>query len=439
MLPARKWARNLIGMTPRDATPALPSEIETEALFPAGTRYRLPRRRMGMIALLPFLGGIATFAFMVFWTRGFVGGLVGLFGPAVMLAGLVAAPGFFAACCAIAIGLAMVAGRSEIEVSAGELRLIERLGPFRYRWKANTADLVRLTITKGPTSDETTSPNAAAFLNLGAIRVERTIGKPLWAAMAYPFAILRPLADTLAVECATETHSFDNRDAPPAVKVIAVVEEQPEPDDALAPGLRCPHMPTQPAGSKVALEAVPEGVTLLVPPAGVIRGSSGLFFFAITWLGFMTIFSFAFGLAFLNGKARNILSMWEVVGIVAFIGAFWAVGIGLMLTAVNLGRRQAALAVANGRLMIVQTSLFGTKKREWACEDLRRIGIGPSGMSVNDVPVLELQIHPHDAKKHGMLAGRETQELAWMATVLRDAGKVGAVTQQPRAEHDVDG
>lgn len=292
------------------------------------------------------------------------------------------------------------------------------------------ADLVRLTITKGPTSDETTGPNAAAFLDLGAIRVERVAGKPLWAAMAYPFALLRPLADTLAGECATEAHSFDNRDAPPAAKVIAVVEEEPEPDDAFAPGLRCPHVPSQPAGSKVTWEEVPAGVTLLVPPAGVIRGSSGLFFFAITWLGFMTIFSFAFGLASLTGEARNIRSMWEVVGIVAFIGAFWSVGIGLMLTAVNLGRRQAALAVANGRLMIVQAGLFGTKKREWACENLRRIGIGPSGMSVNDVPVFELQIHPHDEKKHGMLAGRETQELAWMATVLRDAAKVGTAAQE---------
>jgi len=417
-------------MTPRDATPALPAEIEIEDIFPAGTRYRLPRRRMGMIALLPFLGGIAILAFMVVWTRGFVGGCVGLFGPAGMLAGLVAAPGFFAACCAIAIGPAMVAGRSEIEVSAGELRLTERLGPFRYRWKANTADLLRLTITKGLTSDEATGPNAAAFLDLGAIRVERATGKPLWGAMAYPFALLRPLADTLAVECATEAHSFDNRDAPPAAKVIAVVEEQPELDDALAPGLRCPHVPSQPAGSKVTLEEVPGGVALLVPPAGVIRGSSGLFFFAITWLGFMTIFTFLFGFAFLNGAAQNIQSIWEIVGVVAFMGAFWSIGIGLMLTALNLGRRQAALAVANGRLMIVQTSLFGTKKREWACENLRRIGIGPSGMSVNDVPVLELQIHPHNEKKHGMLAGRETQELAWIATVLRDAGKVGTAARQ---------
>ena len=407
-------------MTPRDATPALPAEIEIEGIFPAGTRYRLPRRRMGTIALLPFLGGMAVLAFMFFWTRGFVEGLVALVGPAGMLAGLVAAPLSFAACCAMVIGLALMAGRSEIEVSEGELRLIERLGPFRHRRKAKTADLSRFTITTGPTSDETAGSNVAAFLDLGAIRVERATGKPLWAAMAYSFELLRPLADTLAVECGPESHSFDSRDAPPTVKVIEVVEEEPEPEDALAPGLRCPHVPDRPAGSQVTLEAVPGGVTLLVPPAGVMRGSSGLFFFAIVLLGFMTIFTSGLGFAFLNGKAPNITGIWEVVGTSAFIGAFWSVGIGLMLTAVNLGRRQAALAVANGRLMVVQTSLFGTRKREWACDNLRKIGIGPSGMSVDDVPVLELQIHPHHGKKRGMLAGRETQELAWMATVLRE-------------------
>jgi hypothetical protein len=339
----------------------------------------------------------------------------------------------------MAIGLALVAGRSEIEVSAGELRLIERLGPLRYRRKVKTADVCRFTITTVPKSDETTGPSAAAFSDVGAIRIERTTGKPLWGAMAYPFELLSPLADTLAVECATEAQSSLGRDGPSAVKVIEVVEDEPEPGDALAPGLRCPHVPYQPAGSKVTLEAVPEGVTLLVPPAGVIRGSFGLFFFAIMWLGFLTIFTSVLGFAFLNGKAWNIQSMWEVVGIVAFIGAFWSVGIGVMLMAVNLGRRQAALAVANGRLMIVQASLFGTKKHEWACDNLRTIGIGPSGMSVNDVPVLELQIHPHHEKKHGMLAGRETQELAWIATVLRDAGQVGASATEPRAEHDVEG
>ena len=39
-------------------------------------------------------------------------------------------------------------------------------------------------------------------------------------------------------------------------------------------------------------------------------------------------------------------------------------------------------------------------------------------MTVNDRPVPELQVHPRDGKKFGMLAGRDTAELEWLATVL---------------------
>jgi hypothetical protein len=42
-------------------------------------------------------------------------------------------------------------------------------------------------------------------------------------------------------------------------------------------------------------------------------------------------------------------------------------------------------------------------------------------MAVNDVPIIELQIHPVSGKKAGFFAGRDEQELLWMATELRRA------------------
>jgi hypothetical protein len=40
---------------------------------------------------------------------------------------------------------------------------------------------------------------------------------------------------------------------------------------------------------------------------------------------------------------------------------------------------------------------------------------------MNDEPVLELQIYSANGKKEGMLAGRDDEELRWMASRLRRA------------------
>lgn len=52
--------------------------------------------------------------------------------------------------------------------------------------------------------------------------------------------------------------------------------------------------------------------------------------------------------------------------------------------------------------------------------------MGPSGLTVNNRPVLELQVHPKQGSKFGVLSGRDHGELRWMATVLRRALKVPA-------------
>jgi hypothetical protein len=110
--------------------------------------------------------------------------------------------------------------------------------------------------------------------------------------------------------------------------------------------------------------------------------------------------------------------------VLLFVALFWLIGIGLLLGGINMGRRQAGLAVAGGTLMILQTGLFGKKHREWPLSDLSSIRVGPSGMEVNDVPVLQLQIHDADGKQVGLLAGRSDEELEWLAHELRTAAQL---------------
>jgi hypothetical protein len=97
-----------------------------------------------------------------------------------------------------------------------------------------------------------------------------------------------------------------------------------------------------------------------------------------------------------------------------------------------MGRRTAMFAVAAGNLLVMQKGLFGTKKREWAVDDISHIALGPSGMKVNDRDVLQLQIHAA-GEKLGLLTGRDVAELEWLACELRSAWRAARSPDQPHA------
>jgi hypothetical protein len=112
----------------------------------------------------------------------------------------------------------------------------------------------------------------------------------------------------------------------------------------------------------------------------------------------------------------------------------------LLLTSINLGRRNAAIAVAGGTLMVIQKGLFRTKQREWPLEHVGAIDAGPSGIEVNDRPLLELQIYDQDGDKFAVLGGRSDAELHWLAGILREVIHVprdlGDGVPAPPAHHE---
>ena len=166
-----------------------------------------------------------------------------------------------------------------------------------------------------------------------------------------------------------------------------------------------------PAGSRITIDRFPDGLTIQIPPAG-LRGTKGLFFVAIFWNVFMGIFSPLFLGSILAGQQKQV---GAAIGLTAFLSLFWLVGIGLFLAALNMARRRAVLAVTGGTLMVLQTGLFGSKQRDFLPGDVEVFRVGPSGMTVNDKPVLELQIIDGGSDKMGLLAGRSDDELHWRA------------------------
>jgi hypothetical protein len=155
-----------------------------------------------------------------------------------------------------------------------------------------------------------------------------------------------------------------------------------------------------------------------------------MFLFALVWNGFMTVFTSAVVCGGLNAENQPDETALWVFPLV--LSLFWVVGIGMLLAVVNMGRRRAMFAIAAGKLLVMQQGIFGTKQREWAVDEIDNIATGPSGMKVNDRDVPQLQIFA-SGEKLGLLTGRDTQELEWLACELRGAWRAARSPDQPHA------
>ncbi len=260
-------------------------------------------------------------------------------------------------------------------------------------------------------------------------------GKPRLAALGYPSQWLEPLAYELAQQAQlAAVDPFGIQPTPDAP--LVVVEGPPL---AIAQRERF----EQPADSRILVTELPNGWTFEVPPAGLRKGSAGLFAFSCIWLGIIMLIT---GIAVTAIFQPQPQAANDGRGfMLLFLIPFWLVGIALLLLAIHLGRRQANLVVADSRVLISQTGLLRTTCRSWEPGELSSVQIGSSGMETNDKPVLELQLFGRDGKKFGLLGGRDESELEWLATLLRQAlglslpstGDVGTmdVEQQPATSH----
>ncbi len=393
-----------------------------------GYVHSFPPRDLGKarglgVAFIIF--GLFTTAFMTFWMIGPIrsgwnnGDNIEWF-PIIF--GLLGTPGIVVGLGLIFFGFGIVNNwlRCEVIVSGDTLTSIERVGPLRWKRKRPLADVERFVLTDAMSSRNAQDSEVeipASLQNLAAIRVEGDTIKPMLLAPGFSRALLEPFAKQLAeaagakvptrlVDHSTTTH-------------IEVVNE--EPGSKADPDTENPLVFEQPVDSTVVFQGRSDGVSFAVPPAGLFKGSKGLFAMAILWNGIIGLV--AGGIAYGHFKdGDKINDLWIPA---LFISAFVAVGVGLLMAAINMGRRQAAIVTRGGELMIKRTGPFKSRDDAWRAEELSAIRVGPSGMSVNDVPVMELQIHPKEGKKTGLLSQLDDEELDWIAAHLRKALKVG--------------
>jgi hypothetical protein len=211
------------------------------------------------------------------------------------------------------------------------------------------------------------------------------------------------LADRLHAEASETTE---------VATAVPVVDVYSEPQDEI-------ERLERPAQSKIEYEEIGGGFTLTVPPRGLRRGSHGLFTFGVIWCVFTTVLAVVMIPAILLSEPKpDDGPKWLVV---PFFALFIAAGIGMLLAAIHMGRRSAALAVSGNSLMVIQISIFGTKQREWKLKDLVTARVGASGMEVNDRPIMQVQIVPREGKPLGLMTGHDDADLEWVATLVRRA------------------
>lgn len=338
-------------------------------------------------------------------------------------------------------GLVSFFGHREIEVNATHLLTVERCGPFwrSKRWKVENIGSFEIKPLATPKEGESPPP-IDIVSEFNALLVHPRGGKQGMLAWGYPIPLLVAVAQALSKQCnrAAEVKGFAEAKSEEhdvvyvygagvgKAKIATAqsidgdsdIDEDDEFDDDWEEEESDPHAPVvAPPGTTIRLDRLADGeLTITIPPAGVWKGSKGLFFFGLLWCGVMVLFTSMIVLAWTNGPQGKKDMPWFAPVI---FGLFWLVGIGMLLGAINMGRRRAAIALVGGQLMAIQTGLFGSKKREWSLEDLQDIRVGPSGMEVNKQPINELQIVDNKNSKFGFLSERDDEELRWLAWELR--------------------
>lgn len=385
-----------------------------------GVRYELPHRSSKALRtagwVLVGIGGFVT-AFMLFWMnwpfRDFLreNGVGRWFSLAFALTGLI---GLLPGLGMLLGGMGVLAGLSHcaVEVAGTEIKLIERCGLLRWSWTRKIADMTQLYLSCDPAPTDAMDGGTPPSSRSSRIEGISTVGKDektsgLIIAAAYPRTVLQALitelSDKTGLPIVRDEDFLDDEDEANLDPVEAA---------AIHDRLSSEHPPK----TDIVLQNLPDGVGLSVPPSGLWKGTKGIFLFVIAWDVICTgiILVMVFGI-FRGGSNGDI----PPVGVFVVMAIFLAIGIAMTLGAISMGTRRALVAATKGALTVRQISPFRTREWQFAAGEVAAIRMGASGTTVNDTPVMELQIVDRKGKKVGFLSQRTNEELMWLAAVLR--------------------
>lgn len=417
-----------------------------------GVRFILPRRELGSMRhvgwVIAGVGAIGAL-FMVGWMwQPIAGGIKQLqaappgqqmFGWISIGFGCLGLIGLTITVGMVMAGLAIVWNRSRctVEIRSGRLFATDHFFFYRLRRKMPVAEIQRLRLAGPRNAAEKFSREREKFSSddlsglVGrydtVLLADRANKRSMAIAVAYPHEMLSRLATEIARQTDAQSlftstvierdplEQHDEEDLDIFDERISILDStsaaEPRDDSRPASELR-------PGDTTIVIDRRPDGITIDMPPVGVWKGSKGLMAFAILWNLFVSLFvAFAVAAALGNVEVEKQGPPWVIpVALTPFV----AVGVGMLLSSINSGRRRAMIATVGNAVLFVQTSIFGKKTREWQRQQLDEIRCGPSGVEINDVPVIELQFLPIDDDKFGCLSHLTNDELDWIAAELNE-------------------
>ena len=404
-----------------------------------GYIYRLPSRNSIQIRNLAFFMlalGIFGMLFMLAWIATPVAGGIGmlaqnnLFGLASIAFGTLGLIGLYPIWRILAAAVAVLRNdfRCDIEIRAKHLYCTELMGWTSWKRKTLISNISRLEIVKAKEISPNlpgTIPNLDSFALIKAVSENEE--KSFRLAFAYGDSILIPLAQELALQLNKKYEPSYSKDAKGITKPVSTIVTTTTLSDDEDSDCQI-----QPANSRIEIIRKDKSIAFSVPPAGK-KGTHGLYWSSIAMLSITSLISIGFICAVFSDDGFKEFGIWGMIGLIAFLSLFFAVGIGVLLGALNMAKRTVMLSVNNGALFIERKSIFAIKWIEFERKNVAAICKGPSGMTINDVPVTELQIIDTEGAKQGLLSQLPANEISWLVYELTVALGVPSGLGDPKS------
>lgn len=404
----------------------------------------LPQRNLGQerVTIGWIMTGFGFFitAFLLVWTLGMtIPGLVVVaqgdwFGIPFVIIGLFGLFGLVQAQKLLAGGITVLRNRTRcsIEITPDRILSTEHLMWTRFRRKTPVTQIAKLVVAlwKEPTG----APKSGGLVGLvsdhvGVLSATLTNGKAKHLAFAYPHATIERLSEVVQREIGRlsgQSIPVDFVEKGSTGSAAALVGGDLEISDTVG---GAPLRPvSKPANCQIEQVEMRGTTAFKIPPKGLVKGSHGLFPFAIFWTVFALVIGSVFFFA-MDFQEEGMVVLFPL-GIVSL---FVVVGIAMLIGGINMGTRSVMIGVADGLLFWERKSIFGTKWQEIAAEEVQQVGVGPSGMSVNDVPIMQLSITTRDGRQLGMLSQLTNAELEWLAWELNEALGLVPDPEEPSA------
>jgi hypothetical protein len=304
------------------------------------------------------------------------------------------------------IGLAILFGRCRVRWREGHLTATELIGPLGWPRRMPRSPIRKFVVAAGPGGAADGQFVPAGTSGAGMLLAQFETGRPRVVAAGYPREWLEAMAQDLSRRAGC------SQPAAPKVEMLAAGAQPLPTEEAVA----------QPAGSQVVIRRQSASTTLEVPALGLRKGSMGLIYIGSFWCLFLAAMTAVMVLGSHPAKPKDL-------GFVPFLAVFWAVGLGMLGAAFQLGKRRARITAGRSGVTVTQTSPFGTKRRDIKRTEIETVGVGFSNVEVNHHRIEELQFRLLTGKKVGYFAGRDPDELRWIAAELRNA--LGMTEQEP--------